>query len=380
LVGAGVCSKKCGKYGVWSSSYEDLMNCDLPEGCVAEITTHSTAINGEITANWQQAALGSNVYYSLGGGGYGDVESGLNAADFSSSGRSNGYFLLKRSCSSAGQWGNVEVMCASGGSIGNANYGSSGDSNSIASGSNISATSCINNTYWKSGDNNGDYPIRQCVGNSNIDKVYYGTTISGTADCQVKRCAHNFSSHGYNNVTTTLGKGLSGTTIYCQSGKYSETYPFSNSSVVSCNNNASNPQFSTPPYCKTACNKSSFGFDRCIYYDGSYRNHRFYTGNFTTPSVVKHNQPYNDCRYTYIQSGAFCFFLSYSVTASCNDGNPSSVGSYNKNNCNGSVTSFYPPTDQYCTDFNPAGPGNQPSSKYITDNYCTCTGGVQSCP
>ncbi len=146
------------------------------------------------------------------------------AADYSSSTRTNGYFIVTRYCNpSTYVWNNPVVQCArNGGAINNAVLGSAIGSpytttsllsSYVAAGSSTTAGSC------STGYGSSSFPTFQCNSSTYLDQYYYSKT-SGT-DCAVLTC-----SAAANSATVTSGNSYyqySGTAPTL-SGNVGDTY------------------------------------------------------------------------------------------------------------------------------------------------------------
>ena len=160
------------------------------------ITQHSTASKNELE-NIKWPATDFNKY------AYINNCQNMNASSFSPN-RSNGCYQLRRLCGSAGKWGDPEVMCvANSGQIGNAQYSDSdnnttGDKDSLVVNQEISTGICVNG-YWKSGNNLGLAPQRQCVYKDQYEKIdeVYLKLIQGN-DCEEMKCFSNNILSSYN--------------------------------------------------------------------------------------------------------------------------------------------------------------------------------------
>ncbi len=174
-------------------------------------TSHNTAQFGSIEIRWPSSPIGTTVTRTFGYNSAG-AEVGLNnlnsqtASDYSQAGRTNGYFIVSRTCNSNYTWSTPVVQCATnGGTVNNSIIGSSGNNTRINASSSIQASSCVNNFGTSA------MPSYQCTayngnndsyGYQNIDQYYYNQT-SGSA-CVAITC----------NLTNNTSYGTSGGSIY----------------------------------------------------------------------------------------------------------------------------------------------------------------------
>jgi hypothetical protein len=150
------------------------------------ITTHSTS-SGVVSLNWPSTSFGADAYVS-------NFGENLDASYFNS-GRSNGYYLVKRHCNTDGRWSTPQPMCAANnGQIGNSKYDKnsavSGYSDSIAAGEAVTVTGTCATGYWANNYGQDPLPQRSCLfesGNNFIDRTHL-ELVTDSTDCEEQRC------------------------------------------------------------------------------------------------------------------------------------------------------------------------------------------------
>ncbi len=174
-------------------------------------TSHNTAQFGSIEIRWPSTSTGATITRTFGYNSAG-TEVGFNnltsqtASDYSQAGRTNGYFIVSRTCNSNYTWSAPVVQCATnGGTVNNSIIGSSGNNTTVNAGSSVQVNSCTSNFGTPS------MPSYQCksyngstdsYGYQNIDQYYY-SLVSGSA-CAAITC----------NLTNNTSYGASGGSVY----------------------------------------------------------------------------------------------------------------------------------------------------------------------
>ncbi len=159
------------------------------------VTQHQTS-SGQVNVRWNAAPLGSTQYYSS----VSDIV--LSASDFRKD-RTNGYFVLSRTCGTNGKWGVPQPVCvANGGQIGHATFAVSGvsistdnptvaNANSVEAGGNsfVDGTCSPTGQYWTHNRGADPVPQMQCVykAGNKIDEVYFNM-VDGKSDCEQVTC------------------------------------------------------------------------------------------------------------------------------------------------------------------------------------------------
>ncbi len=196
-------------------------------------TIHQTSTFGQIEIRWNPTNGGATDIQTVGYNSSGTLvgSSNLNAqsaADYSVSGRTNGYFIVTRYCNpSTYVWSAPVVQCAgNAGVIDHASFGDPLGSNPSSS-KLLSSFTAVNATITPTCQSNYSsssapkYQCRATTGNSNIDQYYYAMT-SGSAcsaiTCQLKTDEVHDNSIYKGSATGSIGVDSPAITLACRDG------------------------------------------------------------------------------------------------------------------------------------------------------------------